>query len=163
MNCWEFEQKLQRLNPLLYVGRNIIYSYNPDLGSTGLYLKKRDRSSIETAKQARSVNFKAIGGSNQAEQKIRELEEEDTYLGMVTAKYIPEGNWYNEDESIQARGWREIVSYLIKKKLVDATKARRVFERAALGLEDYDKKSDLIKYQRFYPPKPKKYEVLVNA
>lgn len=163
MNCWEFEKKLQKLNPRLYVGRNIINTYNPELGSTGLYLKIRNPDDILTAKKARYVNFKDLGGVNQSAKTINDLEDGDTYLGMVTALYIPEGNWYNEDQSIRARGWREILCYLIKRGLVDVHKARKVFRREALGLEDYDKKSDLAKYHRFFPPKPKKYEVIPGA
>ena len=130
MDCREFERKLKRLNPKLYVGNLIQHQFNNELLSTGIYFKDENPDKFSG---------------------IQELENQpDLYLGWITVKHVPEGNWYSDRGRVIARGWREILLNLASKKYIDLQKARKVFDCPSLGLSDYDKLTQEQKFQKYY-------------
>lgn len=145
MNGYDFERKLKRLNPELYLGRTVVDYFNGELGSTGIYLKRRDPSGQSLANEVTSAVLGKPGSVSAKD--ARYLKEADLYLGGVTLKHIPEGNVYNPDQSLWAKGWREILLNLIASRVVHVERARKVFECPSLGYSDWDNMSDLQKYE----------------
>lgn len=149
MNAWEFETKLRRLNPRLYVGKRINPAYNPELLSTGIYLKdQRDEDCVKVAEEASQISVDDEVEAPSAAQ-LRRLAENDRYLGFCTVRHIPEGNWYDTKGKVTARGWRELLLCLSHLRLIDLQKARRIFNRPGLGVETYDRLTHQQKKERY--------------
>jgi hypothetical protein len=124
MDINTFQEKLKELNPNLYIDFNHrILSLNPELGTSGIYLRGRKREKIK---------------SNKREADILN-DQDDDYVAWCTHKWVPEGNEYNPQGRLISLGWRTILRRLIAKKVVDSSKAERVF-----GWEesDYDRMTD---------------------
>lgn len=147
MNWLEFESKLKNLNPRIYLQRNIISSFNPELMSTGIYFKDRVYGFDDVNRNVGSKTRKAIDRMNSI----------DEYLGFCTVKHIPEGNLYNKEGELTARGWREILLDLSRREFVDIKRARKVFKCPSLGLSSYDKLTDDEKSSNFLEKKQEKY------
>lgn len=141
MEASEFERKLRRLNPRIYLGKNINTEYNKELFSTGIYYKDGN-------------NGEKIDGSvldaegSKLAQKYNESP--DLYLTFCTYKAIPEGNLYDDKGHIIAPGWREILLNLGKKNLISINKARKVFQCPSLGLSTYDNLSVIDKFKKYH-------------
>lgn len=161
MDAYEFEHKLQKLNPRLYLGRTPTDLFNGELGSTGIYLKGvRDAGSQQLANK---VDTTVLGKAESVSAKhTRYLREADVYLGGVTLRHIPEGNVYLPDQSLWAKGWREIVLNLIAAGVVDLGKAREVFDRGDLGQSQWDLMSDLKKYNTHKFTRSQIYEYMAS-
>jgi hypothetical protein len=144
MTGYELETKLKKLNPLLYLGRTEVDYFNGELGSTGIYLKRRSIDAQKIANEADHTNF--IKKDCITAGAMRNLRDNDEYLGMTTLRHIPEGNQYLPDQSLWAKGWREIVLAIVKRGHCTLERARRVFECPSLGQSDWDRMSDLQKF-----------------
>lgn len=145
MDGYEFELQLQKLNPRLYLGGKCTEDFNPELGSTGIYLRDlRNQDDEALAKQIKTANLKPKAGVSA--RQARYYSTADTYLGGCTLRYVPEGNVYLPDKSLWAKGWREILLTLAKHKIIDLQKARKIFRCPSLGVSTWDTLSDDAKF-----------------
>ena len=111
-----FKSKLKKLNPDLYVD---------DLG--------REDSNADNA-QLRLREYKHSKKSNyhyagEAEEKLRALESghDDTYVTAVARDWVPEYDHFSPEGKLWRKGYRTILHFLAKKKLISLEKAYRVF------------------------------------
>lgn len=146
MTSNEFAEKLYRLNPRIYLGKNINTEYNKDLYSTGIYIRGfNDTGTVDPAEGMSTEELIRLRKDN---------ETPDKYIGWVTVRWIPEGNWYCKDGSILAPGLREILLRLIELKYIKEKRARKVFNLPSLGLSDYDKLSYEQKFEKYWKSQP---------
>lgn len=133
MNALEFETKLKKLNPRLYLGRTLNTTFNPELLSTGIYC--RDYNPSERV-DLNTLDYESLEESS----SVRRMNESpDGYFSWCTWKHVPEGNQYTPQGKLLARGWREILLKLASCNLISLHKARRVFNDRSLGESSYDK------------------------
>lgn len=142
MDSIEFERKLKRLNNRLYLGKNIIDTFNPELLSTGIYYKE--------LKTDPGFNLNDLSGKDYSNARKQFVENPDIYLTWCTIKHIPEGNWYNEKGKLIAKGWREILKFLSEKGYFDLKRAAKVFNCSSLGYSNYDSLNHDQKFQKFF-------------
>lgn len=121
-----FEEKLKKVNPNLYIDKeHITYATNPELGSSGIYLKNRRRDYINPTGLEYDYK-KAVETHNAA----------DDYITWVTKHIVFESDQFTEEGKRVALGWRTIVKKLVKDNLITSKKAKAIF-----GWEesDYDR------------------------
>jgi hypothetical protein len=137
MYLFDFQKKLQKLNPLLYVRTNERSRLCRGLFSVGIYLKAPTRK-----KQTKSGDKALIHGTQQKYLDAIERGDLDTFLMGVCYNYVPEYDVFDMDlERLLMPGWRSILTFLIKKQVIDAEKAKRIFRCKSLGTTDWDKSS----------------------
>lgn len=126
MDLGTFKFLLKKLNPRIFVDENHrVFTTNKELGSSGIYLrgKKYDHidSSVLDGDARKSAD--AYNDSN------------DIYIGWVTHGIVPEGDIFDENGRIIARGWRTTIKSLCQKGYIDEKKAKKVF---SWNPSDYD-------------------------
>lgn len=142
MDSIEFERKLRRLNNRLYLGKNIIDTFNPELLSTGIYYKD--------LKSDHGFDLNDLSGKDYSDARKQFVDNPDTYVTWCTIKHIPEGNWYNEKGKLIAKGWREILKYLSEKGYFDIEDAAKEFNCPSLGHSSYDLLDHNQKFLKFF-------------
>lgn len=113
MDSGEFIYKLKRLNPRIYLDLNHrVYSTNPILGSSGIYLKDVKDAPVQSdSKEAQELNSAP-----------------DLYIGWMTHGYVPEGDEFDlKTGKLLSPGWRSILKKLTNKKYLPEEKTRKVF------------------------------------
>lgn len=124
MDILSFDERLKKINKNLYIDFNHrVYSLNPELGSSGIYLKHKKRTPIPgTTADVRLYN-----------------DQDDSMIAWCTHRHVPEGNVYDKTGRLIAIGWRAILSRCVKQNVCSKYKAEKVF-----GWEesDYDRMDD---------------------
>lgn len=140
MNALEFEYKLRKLNSKLYVGKTVNTTFNKELYSTGIYIRGWNDS------EHLDLRDSGLNVEDSTQARIQN-ENPDKYLTWCTWKHVPEGNLYNKNKKLVARGWREIVRNLAEQGHIDLLKARKVFDRSDIGVSHYDRMGHDEKYK----------------
>lgn len=137
MYLFDFQSKLKKLNPRLYVNTKEVRHIEGDWRSTGIYLRSAG------GRKGRSTGLGEVSNAAQSLLKDTMAGHVDKYIGPVSAGYVPEYEQYKFDKwgegKILAIGWRTTVLNLIRKGLVDADRAKKVFNCRGLGESSYDK------------------------
>ena len=134
MLLFEFNYRLRKLNPRLYVATTYRRHVADGYYGTGIFLKDpgRQRGATRTEMQ--------YGTSDQ--QRYLEAENsgtKDRFIMGCPVEWIPEYDVFNlETGRLMASGWRSVLMHLIKRGLIDRQYARRLFDCGSLGEATYD-------------------------
>lgn len=129
----EFLTKLRRLNSRLYVGERGAVAMSGEWHALGLYERRvsnRHQTSARLLSEANDVDRKYLGD--------RESGATDDFVCGIPAGWVPEGDVFDEQGKLLARGWRSIVCFLVKSNRTTWDKARKHFG-AGIGTSTYDK------------------------
>ena len=134
MLAFNFAQKLKKLNKDIYIDTSYKRALTSKRFACGLFLRKKQGS--------KSVNY-TNAPSFEAREWLQAGDDGhlDQHIGSVPTEYVPEHDEFDVEGRLIARGWRSIVSGLIKKGIVPREKARNLFSRS-LGETDYDRASN---------------------
>jgi hypothetical protein len=133
MNFDNFCDKLKKLNSLLYVDCNrVVYTINPILGTSGIYLKNKKRDQIDE---------RGLSGDQLSDARIIN-DQHDEYIGWVTHGFVPEGDKFDDSGKCIARGWRSIVKKLVEYGITTSKKAKTIFgwEQSSYDVLSYEQK-----------------------
>jgi hypothetical protein len=141
MYQFDFEAKLKRLNPRLYIGGEV-RKHNDEWAAQGLYMRRAtNRTPIEA-----SLKAQADGDT----QKFLEEQEKgltDDYVCGVPHGWVPEYPVFDpKTRRLVARGWRGIVLTLVERKITTLARARQVFG-SSIGETTYDRLPFHVKQQ----------------
>jgi hypothetical protein len=134
----DFQNRLKKINPLLYVQTDKSVKRPEGHRHSGIYLKTQKR-------QAMSVSRDQYGLVNPNHIKYLEAVEKgefDTFICGICLDFIPEYDIFNLEYSrMCVPGWRSIALILVDKKVATLDKVKKVFNCNGLGESDYDKMS----------------------
>jgi len=137
---FDFQSKLAKLNPNLYVNTKEVRHIRGDWHSTGIYLRnsggRKGRTSTGRA-------YVSAAASKLLEDTM--AGRVDKYIGPVPASFVPEYDVFHFDKfgegRISAVGWRTILCNLVRKGLLDSRKTKKIFDCRGLGESTYDRSS----------------------
>lgn len=139
MDLGLFKQKLRALNPRLYVDEKHQVTQLNKIGTSGIYLKDQ---------RSEKIDSEWLDGDS---RRIAEAYNStpDLYVGWTTHQYIPEGDKFDDNGKLIARGWRTTLKMLWQAGHIDIKKAGKVFN---WYLSDYDRMNynQRIKFERAY-------------
>ncbi len=133
----EFKRRIQRLDPSLYVDDSIKRLVQGEWHTSGLFSRKRKRSSNTVD----GTNLHYAGSSAAASYlQASETGHLDQFVCGVPFNWVPEYDVFDlTTGKILARGWRSIVSALVKQGHCSWDRARKVFQSSELGRTSYDR------------------------
>lgn len=143
----DFQAKLKKLNPCLWIDRgNISYGSNKELGACGIYLRQKYEKPLDTFGLG-AEDYSAVNHIN-----TRNM----VHVGWVTHHWVPEGNQYEvpkefhqyKGAKLESPGWREILLKLYDAGHIDIQRARKVFDCPGLGYSDWDNLDHFQKVQK---------------
>lgn len=134
MLTFDFSNKLQRLNPRLYIDQAHVRLVSKDNWGTSIYLKSNSR---KTNHAGHGINYVDAATRNyltaQYEGSIDEL------VSGCPTPYVPEYDIFDlATGQLIVKGWRSIVMFLVNKRICTLEKARKVFS-SSLGEQPYDR------------------------
>ena len=130
----DFQYKLQKLNPRLYIRTEQARTETDGSRHAGLYLKEPERMALRFEHDLNLVH-------HMQERYLKALAagELDRFICGVCIDDVPEYDRFNlESDRIQAPGWRTVSLSLVKKQICSLARVRKVFNCASLGEFDYD-------------------------
>lgn len=133
----DFEKKLKRLNPHLYVDYRDARKASPkyDYLLTGIYLRVTKRDKLKYSK----ASYEGLSQEQRAYLRDKEAGHFDVHVGGVCLQIVPEYDIFDISGcQLLVPGYRSILLSLVKKGYVDLKKAKRVFACSSLGESDYD-------------------------
>lgn len=134
----DFQNRLKKVNPLLYVQTDKSVKRPEGHHHSGIYLKNRSRSAM-------GVSSESYGSVNTNHIKYLEALEKgelDTFICGICLDFIPEYDIFNLEQSrMCVPGWRSLALTLVNKKVATLEKVRKAFHCKGLGESDYDKMS----------------------
>lgn len=134
----DFQNRLKRVNPLLYVQTEMSVKREEGHRHSGIYLKNPKR-------QQMNVSTEDYGSVNPNHIKYLEALEKgelDSFICGICIDFIPEYDIFNLEYSrLCVPGWRSIALTLVNKKVATLDKVRKAFNCKGLGESDYDKMS----------------------
>lgn len=134
MTLDNFKHKLKQLNSKLYVKTDERTHNGGDFYLSGIYFKKRERKNIRS--MGDSINY----AETEQIKYLQALEagDLDTFICGICLNHVPEYDVFDlARETMLMPGWRKIVLRIVKLRLCDIDKARKVFS-SSLGLQTYD-------------------------
>lgn len=140
MTSIAFEEKLKKVNPALYIDKdNVTFETNKELGSSGIYCKGLNREKINL-----------FGLDWQDRRAAEKYNDTDEYITWATKHVVYEYDQFDEQGKCIGLGWRTIVKNLIKSKVADYKKCRKVFgwEESDYDRLSYEEKRALCQQQR---------------
>ena len=134
----DFQNRLKKVNPLLYVQTDKAVKRPEGHRHTGIYLKNHKRTDTGVD----SSNFGIVNPNHIKYLQALENGELDTFICGICIDFIPEYDIFNLEYSrMCVPGWRSIALTLVSKKVASLDKVRKAFNCKGLGESDYDKMS----------------------
>ncbi len=135
----DFQAKLRRLHPGLYVKTDARKELAEGFHITGIYIKVPKR---EVYKYTTRVNKNAVNHKHEDYLNAAERGELDKFICGVCLEQVPEYDIFClVNNSMLAPGWRKIALRMVKLKICSLAHARKIFSCSSLGESDYDKMS----------------------
>ena len=134
----DFQNKLKKVNPLLYVQTDKAVLRPEGHRHSGIYLKNNQRHAMGIARE----NYGIVNPNHIKYLEALEKGDLDTFICGICIDFIPEYDIFNLEYSRMCiPGWRSIALTLVDKKVTTIAKVRKVFNCKGLGESDYDKMS----------------------
>lgn len=132
---FDFQHKLKKLNPSLFVNDSNANARDGEWKVLGLYLRR-------TAQSERFTEFQKVMLDGDARRYIdaQESGHAAEHVCSVPANWVPERDIFGADGKLLAKGWRTIVMNLIARRIVNRERATAVFG-TSLGETAYDRMS----------------------
>lgn len=140
----DFQNKLKKVNSLLYVQTDKSVVRPEGHRHSGIYLKNPKRHNMGIAKE----NYGLVNPNHIKYLEALEKGELDTFICGICIDFIPEYDIFNLEYSrMCVPGWRSVALTLVEKKVATIAKVRKAFNCKGLGESDYDKMSFLQKLE----------------
>lgn len=134
----DFQNKLKKANPLLYVQTDKSVLRPEGHRHSGIYLKNPKRNQMNVS----SEQYGLVSPSHIKYLEALEKGELDTFICGICIDFIPEYDIFNlEYSKMCIPGWRSVALTLVNKKITTLAKVRKAFNCKGLGESDYDKMS----------------------
>lgn len=141
VNCmllFDFQSKLRKLDPRLYVKTDKCVVRENSLKHTGLYYKAERRTQMNVD----SDSYGQVSPEHVKYLQALERGELDAFICGICLDIIPEYDIFNlEYTRLAIPGWRTIALRIVEAKAAKLDQVRKAFECSSLGETDYDKKS----------------------
>lgn len=131
----DFQSKLRKLDPNLYVRTDDVRVLENGLKHAGVYYKQKKQA-------VKSNKVDRLHASSEQQKYLNALEkgELDFYVCGICIDILPEYDIINTNYGrIVSLGWRTVLLRLVEHKITTLEKARKVFNCSSLGESDFDK------------------------
>jgi|GEM_PF-6721612 len=140
----DFQNKIQKINPLLYVQTDKAVTRPEGHRHSGIYLKNPKRRYMGITRD----NYGIVDPKHIKYLDALETGTLDTFICGICLDFIPEYDIFNLEYSRMCiPGWRSIALTLVEKKVATIAKVRKAFNCRGLGESDYDRMSFLQKLE----------------
>lgn len=134
----DFQNKLKKVNPLLYVQTEMSVKREEGHRHSGIYLKNPKRQQMNVSTE----DYGTVNSNHIKYLEALKKGELDTFICGICLDFIPEYDIFNLEYSrMCVPGWRSIALTLVHKKVATIAKVRKAFNCKGLGESDYDKMS----------------------